>query len=109
VEVDLTRQVLLLAADGRVQWVFDTSTGRVPGTTPTGHFTVLRQVDGYDPGSLGVLYRPKYFNGGVAIHGYPSVPPYPASHGCVRVTDAAIDWLWTNNALPLGQPVWVYQ
>ena len=109
VEVDLTRQVLLLAVDGRVQWVFDTSTGRVPGTTPTGHFTVLRQVDGYDQGPLGVLYRPKYFNGGVAIHGYPSVPPYPASHGCVRVTDAAIDWLWTNNALPLGQPVWVYQ
>jgi len=50
VEVDLTRQVLLLAVDGRVQWVFDTSTGRVPGTT-------------------------------VAIHGYPSVPPYPASRG----------------------------
>jgi hypothetical protein len=29
--------------------------------------------------------------------------------GCVRVSDAAIDWLWTTNALPLGQPVWVYR
>ena len=26
-----------------------------------------------------------YFTGGYAIHGNPSVPPYPASHGCVRV------------------------
>jgi lipoprotein-anchoring transpeptidase ErfK/SrfK len=107
-EVDLARQVLILAVDGRVQWVFDASTGAVRGSTPTGHFTVSRQVDGYDPGPLGVLYRPKYFVGGVAVHGYPAVPPYPASHGCVRVTDAAIDWLWANGALPIGRPVWVY-
>jgi lipoprotein-anchoring transpeptidase ErfK/SrfK len=26
-----------------------------------------------------------YFLCGFAIHGYPSVPAYPASHGCVRV------------------------
>jgi lipoprotein-anchoring transpeptidase ErfK/SrfK len=108
VEVDLALQLLLVAVDGRVQWVMDTSTGSVPGTTPAGRFTVLRQVDGYDPGPLGVLYRPKYFVGGVAVHGYPTVPPYPASHGCVRVTNAAMDWLWSNQALPIGAPVWVY-
>jgi lipoprotein-anchoring transpeptidase ErfK/SrfK len=108
VEVDLALQLLLVAVDGRVQWVMDTSTGSVPGTTPAGRFTVLRQVDGYDPGPLGVLYRPKYFVGGVAVHGYPTVPPYPASHGCVRVTNAAMDWLWSNQALPIGGPVWVY-
>jgi lipoprotein-anchoring transpeptidase ErfK/SrfK len=108
VEVDLRRQVLLVAADGRVQWVMDTSTGSVPGTTPKGRYTVLRHVDGYDPGPLGVLYRPKYFVGGVAVHGYPTVPPYPASHGCVRVTNAAMDWLWAIGALPVGGQVWVY-
>ncbi|HET8680869.1 MAG TPA: L,D-transpeptidase family protein [Micromonosporaceae bacterium] len=108
VEVDLRRQLLLVAVDGRVQWVMDTSTGSVPGSTPTGRYTVFRQVDGYDPGPLGVLYRPKYFVGGVAVHGYPSVPPYPASHGCVRVTNAAMDWLWANGALPVGRQVWVY-
>jgi lipoprotein-anchoring transpeptidase ErfK/SrfK len=80
----------------------------VPGTTPTGKFGVARQVNGYDVGPLGVLYRPKYFHDGVAVHGYPSVPPYPASHGCVRVTNAAMDWLWANGALPIGGPVWVY-
>lgn len=108
VEVDLRRQLLLVATDGRVQWVIDTSTGSVPGTTPRGRYKVLRQVDGYDPGPLGVLYRPKYFVGGVAVHGYPTVPSYPASHGCVRVTNAAMDWLWASGALPIGGRVWVY-
>lgn len=108
IEIDLRRQLLLVALDGRVQWVMDTSTGSVPGTTPAGRYTVFRQVDGDDVGPLGVLYRPKYFYRGVAVHGYPSVPPYPASHGCVRVTNAAMDWLWANRVLPIGGPVWVY-
>jgi hypothetical protein len=108
VEVDLARQLLLLAVDGRTEWVLDASTGAVAGTTPTGHFTVYRQVDGDDHGPLGVLYRPKYFTGGVAVHGFPSVPARPASHGCVRVTNGAMDWLWSTGALKIGQPVWVY-
>jgi lipoprotein-anchoring transpeptidase ErfK/SrfK len=108
VEVDLARQVLLVAVDGRVRYVLDASTGAVSGTTPAGRYQVFRHVDGYDPGPLGTLYRPKYFYRGVAVHGYPSVPPYPASHGCVRVTNAAMDLLWRNGDLSIGQPVWVY-
>jgi hypothetical protein len=108
IEVDLARQVVLLVVDGRTEWVLDASTGRVAGTTPTGRYTIFRQVDGYDPGPLGVLYRPKYFNGGVAVHGFPDVPPYPASHGCVRVTNAAMDWLWSTGRTPIGRPVSVY-
>src|SRR5256885_1121470 len=108
IEVELSRQVALLVVDGQVEWVLDASTGRVAGTTPTGRYRIFRQVDGYDPGPLGVLYRPKYFNGGVAVHGFPDVPPYPASHGCVRVTDAAMDWLWATGRTPVGRPVWVY-
>jgi len=109
VEVDLSRQVLLVAVDGRLVWTLDTSTGAVAGTTPVGRFRVYRQVEGYDHGPLGVLYRPKYFVGGVAVHGYPQVPPYPASHGCVRVTNAAMDQLWSTGALPISGPVWVYR
>ncbi len=109
IEIDLSRQLLLLAVDGRTVWVFDTSTGRVPGSTPAGHFRILRQVNGYDHSPLGILYRPKYFVGGVAVHGYPSVPPYPASHGCVRIIDAAIDWFWQTGNMPIGTPVWVYR
>jgi len=108
IEVSLARQVVFLVRDGRTEWVLDASTGRVAGTTPTGRYTVFRQVDGYDPGPLGVLYRPKYFTGGVAVHGFPDVPPFPASHGCVRVTNQAMDWLWSSGRLPIGMPVWVY-
>jgi len=97
-----------VVADGRVLWVLDTSTGTVPGPTPRGHYTVYRQVDGYRVAPLGVLYRPKYFVGGVAVHGFARVPPYPASHGCVRVTNAAMDMLWTQGLMPIGSTVWVY-
>ena len=108
IEIDLARQLLLDVDNGRVTWVFDTSTGATAGTTPIGHWHVFREVDGYDPSPLGILYRPKYFHEGVAIHGYPNVPPYPASHGCVRLTNAAMDWLWASESLPIGTRVWVY-
>jgi hypothetical protein len=67
---------------------------------------VYYEVDEYDPGPLGVLYRPKYFIRGVAVHGYPNVPAVPASHGCVRVTNAAMDWLWASGVMAMGTPVW---
>jgi lipoprotein-anchoring transpeptidase ErfK/SrfK len=67
-----------------------------------------RAVNGNDKGPLGVLYRPRYFNGGIAVHGYTSVPSYPASHGCVRVSNAAMDWIWANQIMAIGSPVWVH-
>ena len=77
--------------------------------TPEGMFNVIRAVDGYDKSPLGQLYRPRYFTDtGIAVHGYTDVPPYPASHGCVRVSNAAIDFIWANNVLPIGAAVWVY-
>jgi lipoprotein-anchoring transpeptidase ErfK/SrfK len=54
------------------------------------------------------MYRPKYFTGGIAVHGSPSIPPVPASHGCVRVSNSAIDWLWDSWGLPIGTTVMVY-
>jgi lipoprotein-anchoring transpeptidase ErfK/SrfK len=108
IEIDLGHQLLLVVRDGYVVTVMDTSTGRVAGTTPVGHYRVSRQDDGYHRAPLGVLYRPKFFVGGDAVHGFPSVPPYPASHGCVRVTNAEMDWLWANGVMPIGTPVWVY-
>ena len=107
-EVDLQRQLLLDVDNGRVTWAFDTSTGRIPGTTPSGHFPVYQQVDGWVHGTLGTLYRPKFFAGNVGIHGSPSIPPYPASHGCVRMFNAAMDWIWASGDLPMGTEVWVY-
>jgi PKD domain/L,D-transpeptidase catalytic domain/Putative peptidoglycan binding domain len=79
-EVDKTRQVLFEVRDGRVARVIHVSTGAT-GNTPLGTWSVYRKVGGWD----WVLWYPMYFKGGFAIHGYPSVPAYPASHGCVRI------------------------
>lgn len=108
VEIDLERQVLVIVVDGSVVAVFDTSTGRRPGSTPRGEFAVTREIDGYRRSALGLLYRPKYFVRGVAVHGYTSVPPQPASHGCVRVTYPAMDHIWSAGLAPLGTRVIVH-
>ena len=118
-EVDKSRQVVFVVRDGRVRWTFNTSTGteepysyegrRYMADTPAGHWTIFRQVDGVRASELGRLYRPKYFHReGIALHGYTFVPPYPASHGCVRVTRPAIDFIWARGLAPVGAGVWVY-
>ena len=80
VEVDKTRQVLFLVRGGKVVLVTHVSTGAT-GNTPLGLWHVYSKV----PGWSWVLWYPSYFLRGFAIHGYPDVPPYPASHGCVRI------------------------
>ena len=109
VEIDLARQLLLIVEDGVVVDAFNTSTGtggRWP--TPTGHYKVQREIDGIRYAKLGELYRPKYFNSGIAIHGSSSIPAQPASHGCVRVSNAGMDHLWSTGQLAIGTSVWVY-
>jgi len=119
IEVDKTRQVLFVANGGHAEWVFNASSGSdhpytldgvgYSAHTPEGMFQVIRAVDGFDKSPLGELYRPRYFTDtGIAVHGYTDVPPYPASHGCVRVSDAAIDFIWANNIMPISATVWVY-
>lgn len=108
VEIDLSRQILLVVADGQVEWVFDISTGTPATPTPPGEFSVYKEIDGYRHAPLGILYRPKYFNGGIAMHGYTSVPNQPASHGCVRLTYPAMDMVWDADLAPLGRTVVVY-
>jgi len=118
VEIDLRRQLLMFVRDGQVDATLNTSTGSNEyysyqgrdhlADTPPGHYGVGRQIDGWRHGPLGPLWRPKYFNGGIAVHGASSVPPYPASHGCARVSMAAMDWIWSTGRLPRKTKVWVY-
>jgi hypothetical protein len=79
-EIDKARQTLFDVRNGLVVRVVHISTGAT-GNTPLGTWHVYRKVAGFD----WVLYYPLYFLRGFAVHGYPFVPPYPASHGCVRV------------------------
>jgi peptidoglycan hydrolase-like protein with peptidoglycan-binding domain len=118
IEIDLKKQLLMLVNNGKVTQILNTSTGSMKhyeqngstylADTPPGHFKVSRQIDGWRDAPLGLLWRPKYFNGGIAIHGANSVPPYPASHGCARVSIAAMNMLWTGGKVPLKTNVWVY-
>jgi L,D-transpeptidase-like protein/putative peptidoglycan binding protein len=81
IEVDKTRQVLFEVRDGRVVNVLHISTGAT-GNTPVGAWRIYWKQRGYN--ALGMYYS-LFFRGGFAIHGYGSVPPWPASHGCVRI------------------------
>lgn len=118
IEVDLTRQLVLIVTSGHLDAALNTSTGggyvyydqgaRQVAVTPTGHFTTEWEVDGMRVSSLGELWRPKFFVGGIALHGDTYVPPTPVSHGCVRVSNDAIDWIWASGSDPIGTPVWVY-
>lgn len=108
IEVDLGRQLLFVIQNGQVLWAFNTSTGTSSTPTPPGNFTISRQIDGLRQSDLGLLWRPKYFNGGIAVHGSDSIPGYPASHGCVRVSDPAINWMWASGVAEIGTAVWVH-
>src|SRR5262245_36951108 len=107
IEVDKTKQVLYVVRNGKVVHISPVSTAGLPGRfTPEGQFSIYRKVPGYDPSPLGILYKPMYFTGGYAIHGNPSVPPYPASHGCIRVPNFVIERLYDSE--PYGETVYVY-
>lgn len=118
VEVDLQRDLLMIIRDGKLWVTLNTSTGggytytsqgvTSVATTPTGVYHVYTEIDGADIAPLGELWRPKFFTGGYAIHGDGYVPSFPVSHGCVRVSNEAIDWIWAVNAIPIGTEVWVY-
>ena len=100
IEVDKTRQILYVVRDGKVTLIVPVSTGAT-GNTPIGVFHVYSKI----PGGA-VMYYSNYFIGGFAIHGYVSVPPYPASHGCVRVPM----WLATHlyGLISLGMRVYIH-
>jgi peptidoglycan hydrolase-like protein with peptidoglycan-binding domain len=124
VEVNLEKQVLLISKKGKLWRILDTSTaggylftgsnGQTErAVTPRGHFHVVYKINGIDHARLGTLYRPSFFNyNGYAIHGEgngndgSNVPPYPNSHGCVRITDNAADRYY--DLLAVGTSVWIY-
>lgn len=117
VEADLTLQVVYMVRDGKIVEILDASsasgqTYTVDGdvrlaVTPQGSFVIQRKIDAWRRSKLGLLYRPAYFIGGYALHGAPSVPPFPASHGCIRITTTAMDRWFAK--LPVGTPMLVYR
>ncbi len=103
VEVDISRQVMALVNDGEVQYVFHVSTGAAATPSDQGGYTFYRKDPGYN--SEGMYYS-VYYNRGEATHGYASVPPYPASHGCIR--NPIPDSVFIYNWIDLGDKMYVY-
>ena len=117
VEIDLDRQVLLLANDeGSITRILPVSTGsgkrykekRMSGLayTPRGRFRIYGKIAGWRKSPLGLLYYPSYFSDGLAIHGNPSVPHQPRSHGCIRIPMSAAREI--SRQLPVGTIVIIY-
>jgi N-acetylmuramoyl-L-alanine amidase len=116
VEVDLDRQVLLVINDDGAVRVLPISSGSDKpfvdegqmsvAHTPRGRFLIYDKVVGWEQGAFRGMYYSNYISGGVAIHGYASVPIQPESHGCIRIPIFAAREV--SKLLPIGTIVLVY-
>jgi lipoprotein-anchoring transpeptidase ErfK/SrfK len=109
VEVDLAKQELHAFQGDFLVLNTPVSTGRSGFRTPPGSFKA-------GPYKNRMHYSSQYnnapmpwsvqVNGGIFFHGYSSVPPYPASHGCIRLPldgGNPAKWLW--HWIDRGTPV----
>ena len=119
IEVDIKRQVLFMVNDegnitlivpissGSGEKYYDKSTKKWEvASTPRGEFSIERKINGVRKAPLGTIYYPSYFLRGWAIHGSNSIPPRPASHGCVRVPRGADKKLF--KMMPVGMKIYLY-
>jgi peptidoglycan hydrolase-like protein with peptidoglycan-binding domain len=116
IEVSLDNQYIVLYENNWIKQIVTTSTGGgyafcggdsgcQYAVTPPGKFAFTHYIDGWHTSKLGHLYKPFYFDGGIAIHGYPEVPNHAASHGCVRIPMKVADYFHTY--LHTGMAVYV--
>ena len=103
VEAPLSKQVLVFAKGDKPFAIYPISSGKYSTPTVTGHFEFIRQEPGYN--SHGMYYS-FYFYGGYAVHGYESVPDYPASHGCLRTFIA--DQPEIYNRIFFGEDIFIW-
>ena len=120
VEVDLTRQIMFVIRNGVVTGILPVSTGggysyvsvrsgqTVGAHTPEGDFHLMWRQFGWhcDSVTTWCVYNYWAFTPFYGIHGYHSVPAYPASHGCTRVNTWDSDWL--DSQLFIGIPVHIW-
>jgi hypothetical protein len=105
IEVDKARQILMIVKGGKPYGIICVSTGAT-GNTPEGTFRIQQKHPYTSSGFGGTLVRTMGFLGDFAIHGWADVPPYPASHGCVREPIWACYWTYDNSWV--GETVYIY-
>jgi len=117
VEVDIGHQLFYLILDGKVDAIIHTSTGYNPYDTPRtkyfangSHFYHKHSYNGWSPmpGAWSIYKFWAYLgrNNNYGVHGYRSVPYFPASHGCIRVNVWEADYL--HELFFIGMPVHVW-
>jgi lipoprotein-anchoring transpeptidase ErfK/SrfK len=116
IDVDVSKQLAFEVHHHQVRHTIPISSGSeqqytVDGQTytahtPRGDFSIERKIPGWRTSRLGRLWYPSYFTGGYALHGSPSVPNYPASHGCIRMPMYLTKKFYYRN--PIGTPVFVH-
>jgi hypothetical protein len=120
-EIDIEKQTGTLYENNRIKLITTVSTGSgqyycfVPKSggvriceyadTPNGRYEFGYRHRGWQDGDLGKIYNPVYFNGGIAVHGYPQVPTRAASHGCTRIPMYIAEYFPT--LVNTGDPVYV--
>ena len=122
--VDQTCQVMFVGAGGdQLQFIFPTSTGqpgfetRLQDASKVYRYDPAFDNDGWhdstefpvpeDNPINGNMYKPLYFDGGLAIHGANNVPTSPQSKGCARLRvgdqDLLLGWLGVGDVTrPIG-------
>jgi hypothetical protein len=103
VEINLERQLILIVQKGKVRNAIHTSTGKASTPTVRGTFTVYEKRPYRQTNHM---YYSIFFYGGYAMHGYPEIPLYPASHGCARTYDGNQNFIY--NRVFLGDRVATY-
>lgn len=117
-----TCQTMMYVRGGAYVRVMRISTGKPGYGTPVGNFwlgatrpgwscstlypescyyrsqgmNALYSTKGVTYSRYGNMYNKRVITGAYMLHGSTSVPTYPASHGCVRVSVANSDWLYRN-------------
>jgi Putative peptidoglycan binding domain/L,D-transpeptidase catalytic domain len=127
VEVDIKPgvEVLVFYKDNKISLISHVSSGggyffcNPDGScsyaiTPTGTYRASIFMSGWVQVPLGAMFNPVFFIGtDYAIHGDTAVPPYPASHGCVRIPDDIATWFYKDLDVKnidggAGTPIYVY-
>jgi hypothetical protein len=103
VEAPLDKQVVVFAKGDKPFAIYPISSGKSSTPTVRGHFQFIRTEPGYNDHGM---YYSFYFYGGYAIHGYESVPDYPASHGCLRTFIA--DQPEIYNLIHFGEDIFIW-
>lgn len=103
VEVNLRLQTMALAKGGEVIYTYHISSGAPATPSDLGKYYFYSKLPGSN--ALGMYYT-VFYNRGEGTHGYYSVPPYAASHGCIR--NPIPSSIQIYNWIPIGAPIWVY-